>query len=85
MIVSTSGDAEPVKLACGTTMDVGCAPSWIWSPDDSVLIGTSYHEASSADATRLTTSFQQADPDTGQVTELDWIGDGHPSWQRVAS
>ena len=30
-------------------------------------------------------TYLQADPATGQVTELDWVGDGTPTWQRVAS
>ena len=35
--------------------------SWIWSPDDTMLIGTTDRE-----------TYRLADPDTGQVTELDW-------------
>ena len=39
---------------------------WIWSPDDSMLVGTRHtHE-------RTRRTYLQADPDTGQVTELDW-------------
>jgi Tol biopolymer transport system component len=84
VVVSASGDGEPIELACGPTTDIECAPSWIWSPDDSMLIGTTYDETSSSGETTLTASYQLADPDTGQVTELDWDGGGPPAWQRVA-
>lgn len=75
-VVRIDGIGEPVELACGLGMQVECASSWIWSPDDSMLIGTVPHQGSS--------TYLQADPATGQVTELDWAGDGTPTWQRVA-
>jgi hypothetical protein len=80
-IVSTDGDGEPIALACGPKTDIECAQSWIWSPDDSTLIGTAYRETPSGQFTEI---YQQADPATGRVTELDWDGYGTPTWQRVA-
>ena len=86
VVVPIDGDGEPVELACGPGTDIECAWSWIWSPDDSMLIGTVHHEANR-------TTYLQADPDTGQVTELDWDGldlgtsawqSGTSAWQRLA-
>ena len=76
-VVNTSGEGKPVELACGPGRAISCSPGWIWSPDDSMLIGTT---------SDLTTNYQLADPDTGRVTDLDWYGFdfGYPAWQRVA-
>jgi dipeptidyl aminopeptidase/acylaminoacyl peptidase len=76
VVVPIDGEGEPVQLACGLRMKIECSWSWIWSPDDSMLIGTVPHEGP--------TTYLQADPDTGQVTELDWVDVGTPAWQRVA-
>jgi Tol biopolymer transport system component len=86
MVVPINGDGESVVIACGPETDIanqiepppdiGCPTDWIWSPDDSMLIGTVPHETSS--------TYLQADPATGQVTELDWRDVGTPAWQRVA-
>lgn len=83
-VVTMSGTEDPVELACGPRSNVECAPSWIWSPDDSMLIGTSYHETSSSGEDPLTATYVLAEADTGRVTDLGWEGDGPPSWQRVA-
>jgi Tol biopolymer transport system component len=84
VVVPINGDGEPVALACGSGTDIHC-PSpptdWIWSPDDSMLIGTVYDETSSGG---LAETYLLVDANTGQVTELDWIDVGTPAWQRVA-
>ena len=76
-VVRIDGEGEPVELGCGLGMAIACAESWIWSPDDSMLLGTDSHEGLS--------TYLLADPATGQVTELDLVGDGTPTWQRVTS
>jgi hypothetical protein len=64
-------------MACEPTGENKCADGWIWSPDDTMLLGVT----TAADGS---TSYQLADPDTGQVTPTDWTGTGPPSWQRSA-
>jgi Tol biopolymer transport system component len=82
-IVSTSADGEAVELPCpprGEGSDDSVCPSvWIWSPADSVLVGTF------EDDIRGTQTFL-ADPATGKGTKLDWdVGLEDPQqWQRVA-
>lgn len=81
VIVPINGDGQPVVLACSPVSDIECPsappPDWIWSPDDSMLIGTIGHET-------LTETYLLVDAHTGQVTELDWRDAGTPTWQRVA-
>jgi hypothetical protein len=83
VVVSINGEGERVELACGLGTNIECAWSWIWSPDDSMLIGTVPHWTSSDRETSLPETYLQADPNTGQVTELDWVDVGTPAWQRV--
>ena len=87
-IVRIDEVGEPVVIACGPGTDianqeepppdVACPTGWIWSPDDSLLLGAVPHGSSS--------SYLQADTETGQVTELNMGGRdfGTPTWQRVA-
>lgn len=85
MIVPINGDGEPVVLACPPRTDIECpmhGRSWIWSPDDSMLIGISLDTSSSGEP--LGEAYLLVDAHTGQVTELDWRDGGRPAWQRVA-
>ena len=67
---------RPAGLRPWTTIE--CAESWIWSPDDSIAHRTLGPVTATQD------TFLQADPTTGQVTELDWVLYRTPTWQRVA-
>jgi dipeptidyl aminopeptidase/acylaminoacyl peptidase len=83
VIVPINGDGEPVWLTCNLATP-SCPLDWIWSPDDSMLIGTTYDEVSSPGEDGLTETYLLVDANTGQETELDWRGLGRPAWQRVA-
>jgi Tol biopolymer transport system component len=72
VIVSTKGDAAPIVLACGDP--VPCAGFWVWSPDDTRLIGL---------VDPATRQYVEADPVTGQVSLTEWTGTGDPAWQRT--
>ena len=51
--------------------------TWIWSPDDTVLVGTLSADDGS-------TTYYLADPETGRITPTEWSGTGQPDWQRSA-
>ena len=72
VIVSTTGDSAPLELECFDP--VPCAGWWVWSPDDTRLIGLVEGD---------TPQYVQADPVTGQVTPVEWTGNGDPAWQRT--
>lgn len=85
-IVRIDGAEDPVMLQCGDGTDTACPdPSavLVWSPDDSMLIGTILAEASDPDEDPFVESYVLIDSATGQVTELDWPDVGTPVWQRV--
>ena len=78
LIVSTTGDAPAVELTCGLSGVTGCpGVTWIWSPDDTVLVGTLSADDGS-------TRYYLADSDTGRITPTEWTGTGAPDWQRSA-
>ncbi len=66
-----------VQLACGAGYDIPCAGDWIWSPDDSTLIGVLAAEDG-------TLSHVVADPTTGAIRDAGWSGDSMAAWQRRA-
>ena len=82
LIVSMRGDAPAVEITCDLSDVSGCpdnvgSVTWIWSPDDSVLVGKLSAEDGS-------TTYYLADPETGLVTPTEWAGTGQPDWQRSA-
>jgi hypothetical protein len=77
VIRPVAGDTPPVEMACEPTGDDKCADEWIWSPDDTMLLGVTTLDDGS-------TLYQLADPATGQVTPTAWTGTGSPTWQRSA-
>ena len=65
-----------IELDCRSAGIANCSGDWLWSPDDSTLLGRV------PDGTG--DRYVLADPDTGVVTETSWAATGIPSWQRVA-
>ena len=82
MIASIDGHGEHVDLGCG--IECPAPTDWVWSPDDSMLIGTVYSETSGSDEGALTETYLLVDAKTGEVTDLEWRDVGTPAWQRVA-
>ena len=81
LIVPVNGDEPPVELTCDETGPDACAPGtnvgsilWAWSPDDQLLLGTSFDDQLS----------YLADPESGRITPTDWPANGNPNWQRTA-
>jgi len=82
LIVPMTGNAPAVEITCGPPGVAGCpdnvtSVTWIWSPDDTVLVGSLTAEDGS-------TTYYFADPETGRMTPTEWPGTGEPDWQRTA-
>ena len=82
LIVPMTDDAPAVEITCDPSGVTGCPDNvnsifWIWSPDDTVLVGTLTAEDGSA-------TYFVADPETGRITPTEWAGTGDPDWQRSA-
>ena len=74
-IVPVDRSSVGIEIACPPKAPVGdCSAAWLWSPDDTQLIGT---------FERLTGQFL-ADPSTGDLRAAPWTGSGRPAWQRLA-
>jgi Tol biopolymer transport system component len=72
LITSLAGDGTAIAIGCAGPGQPSCPEDWIWSPDDTVLIGA-------VDDDR----FVVADPTTGVATLATFEGHGAPSWQRL--
>ena len=82
LIVPVTGEAPAIEITCGLSSVTGCpdnvdSVTWIWSPDDTVLVGTLSADDGS-------TTYYLADPETGRITPTEWTGTGQPDWQRSA-
>jgi Tol biopolymer transport system component len=77
-IVPIDRSSPGIEIACpaGSPAD-DCTLDWSWSPDDSVLLGTT-------GAPGAGKAMFLADPATGQIRDVPWTGEGHPAWQRMA-
>jgi hypothetical protein len=80
LIVPLAGGGAKVELTCDETGPAACAPGtdignilWTWSPDDQLLLGTSFDDQRS----------YLADTKTGRITPTDWPADGSLTWQRT--
>jgi Tol biopolymer transport system component len=74
-IVPVDRSSAGVVLECPPKAPVNdCTADWVWSPDDTMLIGS-----------REGYGRQFfADPVTGKVRPTPWTAYGSPAWQRVA-
>jgi hypothetical protein len=75
--VDRSNVGIDIECASFTSPDA-CNADWIWSPDDSVLLGTT------SDANGRPLPQFLADPLTGKVRPAPWTATGDPTWQRRA-
>jgi hypothetical protein len=78
-IVPIDRSSVGVEIECppGAT-PADCTADWIWSPDDSVLLGAR------SDASHQPLPQFMADPLTGKIHPAPWTATGPPAWQRVA-
>jgi hypothetical protein len=78
-VVPIDRSSAGVGIECppGPTPD-DCDMSWIWSPDDSILLGAPNDESGGQVQQYL------ADPLTGEIRPASWTATGNPAWQRLA-
>jgi WD40 repeat protein len=78
-IVPIDRSSVGVEVECppGST-PADCTADWIWSPDDSVLLGAR------SDAGDQPLPQFLVDPLTGKIRTAPWMATGFPAWQRVA-
>ena len=78
-IVPADGSNVGIDIECASFASPdACNADWIWSPDDSVLLGTT------SDASGRPLPQFLADPLTGKVRPAPWTATGTPDWQRRA-
>jgi Tol biopolymer transport system component len=79
VVLPIDGSSVGLKIECLPGAGPGdCMADWIWSPDDSVLLGAM------SDASGQYQPQFLADPLTGKIRPAPWTATGHPAWQRVA-
>ena len=76
-IVPIDRSSPGIEIECrpGAPTDDCTAGYWMWSPDDSQILGTFDDNG---------TSQFLADPTTGKVRKAPWTASGQPVWQRLA-
>ena len=78
-IVPADGSNVGIDIECASFASPdACNADWIWSPDDSVLLGTTW------DAGGRPLPHFLADPLTGKVRPAPWTATGISTWQRRA-
>jgi Tol biopolymer transport system component len=78
VIVPIDHSSASIEIACPPKVNGDdCTADWMFSPDDSLLLGTIENPGGS-------TSQFLADPRTGEIRPAPWTASGHPSWQRLA-
>jgi len=79
VVLPVDRSSAGVKIDCPPGAGSGdCIADWIWSPDDSVLLGAM------SDASGQPLPQFLADPLTGKIRPAPWTGSGTSSWQRRA-
>ena len=78
-VVPIDRSSVGVELGCPPdAQQEDCTADWIWSPDDTVLLGTT------SDASGRPLPQFLADPLTGEIRPAPWTAADYPAWQRRA-
>ena len=78
-VVPVDRSSVGVELGCPPgALPADCTADWIWSPDDTVLLGVA------SDASDRPIPQFLADPLTGEIRPAPWTATGDPAWQRRA-
>ncbi len=78
VIVTLDRTSAPIEIDCSGGGPARCPDGWLWSPDDTTLLGFINEEGDGLDRHVL------ADPLTGKVRPAPWTATGDPTWQRRA-
>jgi WD40 repeat protein len=78
-VVPADGSNVGIEVDCPPgAPPADCTADWIWSPDDTVLLGAA------SDANNRPMPQFLADPLTGKIRPAPWTATGTPAWQRRA-
>jgi hypothetical protein len=78
-IVPADGSSVGIDIECASFASPdACNADWIWSPDDSVILGVT------SDASGQPLPQFLADPLTGKTRPAPWTATGNSDWQRRA-
>ena len=78
VIIPTDGSGPGVEIAYAGAIQAECCYSWVWSPDDSMILGKPIGPGGAA--------LQQViiDVQAGTIRQAPWESTEDPAWQRVA-
>ena len=77
VVLPADGSSDGIEIAPAGSVETACCAAWIWSPDDTRLLGRATGRGGSATQVLL-------DPSGGPVRPAPWSGSGDPAWQRLA-
>jgi hypothetical protein len=78
VLVAADGSGSPRELARAASVETECCAAWIFSPDDSQLLGRP-GTASGQGAQQVTIDIA-----TKSARATTWTTTSNPTWQRVA-